>query len=70
NIGEVLTMEIDEAVEFFSAMQSIAHPLQLMKDVGLGYLTLGHPWPALQSGNARGDVAREKHRRSPDDGNR
>jgi excinuclease ABC subunit A len=53
NIGEVLTMEIDEAVEFFAAMTSIAHPLQLMKDVGLGYLTLGQPSPTLSGGEAQ-----------------
>ncbi|WP_026035483.1 excinuclease ABC subunit UvrA [Cupriavidus sp. BIS7] len=53
NIGEVLTMEIDEAVEFFSAITQIAHPLQLMKDVGLGYLTLGQPSPTLSGGEAQ-----------------
>jgi excinuclease ABC subunit A len=53
NIGDVLTMEIDEAVEFFAPMQNIAHPLQLMKDVGLGYLTLGQPSPTLSGGEAQ-----------------
>nr|WP_284700871.1 excinuclease ABC subunit UvrA [Robbsia betulipollinis] len=53
NIGEVLTMEVDEAVDFFAAMTSIAHPLQLMKDVGLGYLTLGQPSPTLSGGEAQ-----------------
>ena len=53
NIGEVLTMEIDEAVEFFGAISSIAYPLQLMKDVGLGYLTLGQPSPTLSGGEAQ-----------------
>ncbi|WP_414439621.1 excinuclease ABC subunit UvrA [Burkholderia sp. 22PA0106] len=53
NIGDVLTMEIDEAVEFFSAISNISHPLQLMKDVGLGYLTLGQPSPTLSGGEAQ-----------------
>lgn len=53
NIGEVLTMEIDEAVEFFASLTNIGHPLQLMKDVGLGYLTLGQPSPTLSGGEAQ-----------------
>jgi excinuclease ABC subunit A len=53
NIGDVLTIEIDEAVEFFAPITNIAHPLQLMKDVGLGYLTLGQPSPTLSGGEAQ-----------------
>jgi excinuclease ABC subunit A len=53
SIGDVLKMDIDDAARFFSAHRSIAHCLELLQEVGLGYLTLGQPSPTLSGGEAQ-----------------
>jgi len=53
SIGEILALCVDDAVEFFAAQRSVQHPLSLMADVGLGYLSLGQPSPTLSGGESQ-----------------
>jgi excinuclease ABC subunit A len=53
NIHEVLDMMVGEAAEFFSAVPAIARKLQMLLDVGLGYLRLGQSATTLSGGEAQ-----------------
>jgi excinuclease ABC subunit A len=65
NIAEVLEMTVDDAVEFFSAFPKVRTKLQTLKDVGLGYITLGQPATTVSGGEAqRVKLSTELSRRS------
>ena len=65
NISEVLEMTIDEAVEFFGNIPSIAPKLKTIQEVGLGYIKLGQPATTFSGGEAqRIKLATELSRRS------
>ena len=53
NIGEVLDMTINQAVEFFDAQPSILNKIRTMQEVGLGYLKLGQSSTTLSGGEAQ-----------------
>ena len=53
NISEVLSMTVNQAVEFFEAVPSIHMKLKTIQDVGLGYLTLGQPCTTLSGGESQ-----------------
>lgn len=65
DISEVLNMTIDEAVEFFKNIPSIAPKLRTIQEVGLGYIKLGQPATTFSGGEAqRIKLATELARRS------
>jgi excinuclease ABC subunit A len=53
SIGETLAMSVEDALEFFAAHPNVHHPVSLLADVGLGYLSLGQPSPTLSGGESQ-----------------
>ncbi len=69
NIAQVLDMSVEDGVEFFAELPSIARKIAVLNELGLGYLKLGHPSTILSGGEAQrvklagelGKLKRGKH---------
>jgi excinuclease ABC subunit A len=65
NIAEVLDMTVDEAFEFFANIPRVVRKLETLRDVGLGYITIGQPATTLSGGEAqRVKLSRELSKRA------
>ncbi len=53
DVSQVLQLTVDEAVEFFSPHAALVRRLQVLREVGLGYLRLGQPATTLSGGEAQ-----------------
>ncbi|MCW5750285.1 MAG: excinuclease ABC subunit UvrA [Alphaproteobacteria bacterium] len=65
SIADVLDMTVDDGVEFFKAVPSVREKLQMLQEVGLGYIKVGQPATTLSGGEAqRVKLAKELSRRA------
>ena len=65
NIADVLDMRVKEALEFFENVPKIKNKLQVISDVGLGYIKLGQSAPTLSGGEAeRVKLAKELQKKA------
>ena len=69
SIAEVLDMSVEDSVEFFADQDAILRRLTVLNELGLGYITIGHPSTILSGGEAQrvklatelGKLKRGKH---------
>lgn len=53
NVSQILTLTVDDAVNFFASASVLSEKLRMLQRVGLGYLELGQPAPFLSGGEAQ-----------------
>lgn len=53
SLPELMSMDVDSALEVCAGLKSISRRLQVLHDLGLGYLTLGEETPSLSGGEAQ-----------------
>jgi excinuclease ABC subunit A len=53
SIADVLALNVEEACDFFAEENAVRRPLELLRDIGLGYLRLGQPATELSGGEAQ-----------------
>ena len=68
NIDDILNLTVEESILFFAEFPALIRKLNILKEVGLGYLRLGQPAPTLSGGEAqRIKIARELGRKDGKD---
>ena len=67
SLPELMAMDVSDALEACKSMKLVAQRLQVLDDLGLGYLTLGEATPSLSGGEAQRLKLASEMRKSQND---